>query len=437
MLLNLFNMIKQSPVVRDSAWNVGGHLASRAIMPLISILVARLLDPGEYGAYAVAMALLVFLEMLKDVGLSQSVIVDHGEEDLFSLHFTVQLVMSLALFAGLLAVSPWMADFISMPLLASILPLLSISLLLSSLEMPLVTQFMKENRYRHLCFRQIVPTVAYGLVALVLAYMGHGIFSLVWGRLTGQAVSVVLLVCCHRAPRFLWHSGALVRLLRLARHLLIQQLSGYLVLQADSLVVAKQLGGPNVGAYRMGHQLTVLVPNAIMPQVQQVTFSAMAARKNDIDYLGDLYNRFVLLAGIFSLVFAVLVVVTAPWIIPLVMGAQWAGIVPIVQALSLTIPTANIVVLNNDLSKVLGFSHVYSYYSIIRAAVTIGAVFAASFFSLEATVIAWVLVALLSNAANEVLFRIKQDSIPRRRAKVFLFAIAWAWAALILPNIWS
>ena len=93
-----FQTAIRSQLFANIGWNVLGNMSAKAIGPIFSILVARLLMPSDYGVFGVAMACMVLLNLVKDMGISQAIIVNQEEDDWRSIQFTVQLFVAIILY---------------------------------------------------------------------------------------------------------------------------------------------------------------------------------------------------------------------------------------------------------------------------------------------------------------------------------------------------
>jgi len=425
-VLHFAQKARASMLVANMGWNVLGNLASRAIRPVFSILVARLLMPKEYGIFGIAMAMMALLNLCKDLGLTQAIIVNAENENSRSLQFTVQLFWGTILYLIVFAASRFLGNFFNMPELPSVLKLLGLGLFVAAFEDPLLTFYMKKMNYRLLFFRQLIPSVVFGVTALTLAYMGAGVYALVFGTLvSGITTAAFLIVSSRWKPKIYFVTKEFFRLFRLGKHIMFQRFCGFLVLQADSLIIGKNLGAADVGFYRMGTNLTQLVPNSIMPQIQQVVFTDLSRRKGDLRYLAKRYYQFVYILGLAALLFSIFLFLFTPLLVPLVLGAKWKCAVFVVQIMATQLPFIPLVLLNSDISKIYGFNHIYSYFSALRAIVTVIGVGIASLISLKITVYAWALIGALSPCANAFLFFKYQNMIHLTKWVFIVFCLCW------------
>ncbi|OGA55749.1 MAG: hypothetical protein A3G81_19500 [Betaproteobacteria bacterium RIFCSPLOWO2_12_FULL_65_14] len=419
---------------RNVGWNVFGNLGGRLFGPVLQVLIARLLLPDDYGAFAIGLAWIGALEVCKDWGLTQAILVRGGKPEI-GIQFTVQLATAVVFCLTTLALAPVAAGSFGLPELAVVLPLMSLIALIDAVTDPVVTDCLMAQRYRALGIRQMIIPLASGLVGLVLAYQGYRVYALVAGLLVGQAAGALCVLATGYIalrPAFDW--GRARHLVAFSKHIVLQRLFGFLVGHADSLIVGKALGPQALGLYRMGNLLAFLVPSASVPHVQQVTFTELLQDRG-ADNVRRRYNAFTNLAGLALLVYSVALYVAAPVAIPALLGEQWRDAVPLMQVFAAVVITGFVTPMNIDLAKILGFIGVYTYFGAARAAATVLAIAWAAQYSVVHAVIAWVVVGFISNLANEVIFYTRQDVVRLTGSKVALTAASWAWAAVVI--VWA
>lgn len=412
---------------------------AQAIIPLFAILIARILDPADFGLFAIATAIIGFVDIIKDLGISQAIIIEQDDSDLISMQFTVQFILGIVIYAVIFILSDHLASCFAAPALKKALMVYALMIFIYCVEYPLETFYMKSNKYNVLFYRQILPVLFYGAITYYLALKGLGVYALIIGHLAGRSLTVCfLLVKSGWKPKFYFDLTRFLNLFALGKHILTQSLCGFLTTQADSLVVGKLLGVYKLGIYRTANTLTHLLPNAVAFPAQKVIFSDIAQRKNDYNYYNLRYYQYFYIMCLVSFCVSLATYFLSPLVIPLIMGDKWSQLIPLVQLFSVALPTGMLVGINYDYSKILGFNHIYTLFYMIRAAATPVLIFIGSLFSLKLTVACLVVVSLMDNIVSEVCFFTNQKVIRYRNSKFIFFAFALVWAfCVIMLNILS
>lgn len=417
---------------RRVGWNVVGSTCGRLSASALQIIIARHLVPSDYGVFALAVAWMAFFDMVKDLGLSHSIIVDQEKGDHIALQFAVQLALAVVFYMVTLVSSPYMAEWLMLPDLHAVLPLMSLSMFISAVSDPLITRYLKAQRYQLLAVRQIIIPLVMGVVGVALAYHDYGAYALVVGSVCGYLVGAVWLVAADRRMVYpCWDRKLFDRLFQLGKHVLVQRVAGYLPTQGDSFIVGSLLGPVDLGNYRLGNQLAFLVPTIAASPMAQVVFTDVSEHR-DREHINRRYYQYVYMVGIAMLLYGVAGFFLAPDLVLLVLGSQWLEVVPVIQIFGVVMATGTMSMINADFAKVLGFAHVYTRFTIARSLVTLAAVLLAAKVSLEVVVATWVLSGMLANLVNDIIFYRMQDLIGLARGKVALIALAWAWAVGVI-----
>ncbi len=425
--------LSNNPLFVNLSWNVFGNLFGRLFGPLSQILIARFLAPEDYGVFAITVGWFTIYEIIKDLGITQAIMLDHASNNNISLQFTLQLILSITFLGLSLLVSPWAEVFFNRPELRTLMPLVSLIGLATSFSDPLITHYMMTRNYRLLAFRQLINPITLGVVSLVLAYAGFGVYALTLGMMAGHlSGALILFFSFKEKPCFYWDYLRLLDLLRLGKHILVHRISGFLISQADGLIVGKFLGASSLGFYRVGNQLAHFLPFSLVSQPMQVMYSEFSKEKNNYGYIQRRYYQFINISSLLLFVYVFLVYFLAPFVIPWVMGNQWKAVIPLVQFFSVVVITGAITSLNCEMLKIFNLGQILSYFTMVRSVITVSGLIIASFFSLDAVVKTWVVIMLISSLANEVLFHACQSVIPMRKQKYLINLASLLWAFFIL-----
>jgi len=405
------------------------------IKPVFSILVARILVPEDYGLVAIALGIYAFFNTIKDFGISSVIIINKDGYDYTRIHFSFQFLISIFCYALIYSSTNWLSLYFSQPELMTIMPIVGLGLFISSIEDALLTRHYKNNEYKTIFYRQLIPAFVSGSVALVLAILGLGVYALVLSILLGSLASTIFLIVYNKwLPVFEFDFVRFKALFSLGKHVIVQKLSGFTALHLDSLIVAKNLGVQSAGIYKMSMELSSLIPNSLLFQYQQVLFTEASEKQGDPDYLTHRYNQFIKVGFVFNVIYFIATYFFVPILVPIILGEKWSSIIEPIQLLVITIISSNLVNPNGQFSQILGFNHVYTYFSIVRSVVTAIAVLIASYYSIHMVLLTWVGVGIVANFINFNIFRLYQESVAITKLIYLMFSVVVILYLFTLTN---
>ena len=312
--------------------------AGQALLSLAILMVlARLLTPGDFGQLAVGLVFIALADALGRRGLGPALIQRY---DLTQRHiatgFMLSLATGIALAGALWVLAPWLAWLSAEPRTASILRALSLATVFSGAGVVSEYRLRRDLRFRELMGAAVLSqAIGNGLVAIALALMDHGVWALVWGTVARQAVFSLVAIAFSPAPRGLG-PGRLeaADLLRTGAGFSAIALINALSAQALRLVIARTLGPAPLGMYTRAQALAV-VPQRLSPVLANVLLPAMARRQRRIDRLRIVHLNGTELLSLGAWPASLMIAVSAPEIVAVVLGPQWAGAVPALRILAL------------------------------------------------------------------------------------------------------
>lgn len=168
--------------------------STRVLHFVTSIILARLLSPADFGIIAIGFLIIQVLEMFRDLGIGQAIIYKKDEiEKTADTAFILTPIIGISLFALGYLIAPLIAIFFKNASLAPVVKLLALTIVLSSLEVVPSFLLEKELRFKKKVIAEILPTVGYTGVAISLAYLGYGLWSIVYGHVVYKIMSLILI----------------------------------------------------------------------------------------------------------------------------------------------------------------------------------------------------------------------------------------------------
>lgn len=325
--------------VRGIRWTTLSMLLITTTQMIHLVVLGRILEPEAFGLLAMMLVVTGFAELLSQMGLSEAII-QHPEPahlELSSLYW-LNVAMGALLYAAFLMITPLIAALYSTPELELLLPWIALTFLISPWGSQFKALLQKRLQFKPLAIIEIFAAIVGTLLAIVLAWQGYGVWSLVWGQLAQSSLKTLLLVLAgwqqQMLPAMYFNYTIVKPYLSFGMHLLGSNALDYVNGRIDQLVVGTLLGSQALGYYSMAFNLVLLPISRINPVLTQVAFPVLAKLRSDKVRLKRGYFRMLDLLTSINAPVLLGAAAVAPLLIPVVLGEQWLPIVPLVQVLA-------------------------------------------------------------------------------------------------------
>ena len=312
------------------AIQVGIQLAS-------TVVLARLLGPEEYGVIAMVMAVAAFAQVFGDLGLSTAAIQKKGLTDaqqtnLFWLNVLVGLVLTCVVAAS----APLVVKFYAREELLWVTVAVSINFLIASLGAQHSARLVRDMQFAKKSIATIAGALLTLLLSIYLAYAGCSYWSLVWGRLAGALVAMLLLWCFSPFLPSLPNRGSEMReLVGFGANVTASSFVNYFSRNLDNILIGKYVGAEALGFYGRAYQLLMFPINSLRAPIQAVAFPAMSRLDPNSEEYRRYYSQLVRVVSWLTMPLMAFVCMSADDIVDVVLGDTWADVAPILAILAL------------------------------------------------------------------------------------------------------
>jgi lipopolysaccharide exporter len=317
------------------SWSAATQVSHQALRFGISIVLARLLSPAEFGLFAMLAVFTGFAKQFGSLGFGASLV---QKQDVRAEHldtvFWVNIATGLVLAAILAACAPLIAAFYGEPILIGITVVFGLNFVISSLNVVQSAILQKKLDFRRLFWLDFFATVAGGSVAITLALKGFGVWTLVFDMLIATTVRVLVMwITSGWRPRLRFDTSALRELFGFSGNLMASNAVTYWSRNFDTLLVGKYFGDVSAGIYNRAYQLMMLPMTQVTAVITRVMFPALAAIQNDVPRVRTVYLRATRIISLVTFPLMMLLMVLAEPTILFLYGEKWRASVPLFQIL--------------------------------------------------------------------------------------------------------
>lgn len=323
--------------VKSAAWYGATRLWGQLVSWAVTVLLARLLAPQDYGLFAIALSVLSLLELLQEFGLGTALVQRQvlRSEQINAVFWVVSSSSLLLTAATMMAAGPISTAY-GEPGLAWVLRILCVNFFLNSLGMVPYSLLTKAMNLRDRSLAEAFATAASALVALALAWTGHGVWALVVGHLARAIVlNVLMAVFAGWIPGLAMDVRGLADLLRFGAGIAGTHITGTTGTTMNTFLLARLLGSAGVGLYAMGQGLTEAPSRLSSAIINQVSLPLFARVQHDRELLAASFLRISKYLAAISLPVQIGLALVAPDLVPALLSPKWSEIVVPFQILCL------------------------------------------------------------------------------------------------------
>ncbi|MFI5509277.1 lipopolysaccharide biosynthesis protein [Mycobacterium sp. NPDC051804] len=410
---------------RQAAWNYLVFALSKSSTLLMTMVVARMLEPEEFGLFALALLVVNLFDYVKDLGVAPALVQNRRDWRVIApTGLTLSVLFGVVTAALLAATADLTARALGHPELTGFIRVLAIGLGISALSTVPAAWLRRSMNFSARLVPEASGALTKTVLTIVLAATGHGIWSLVYGQLAGTAVMTVLYWWVGRTHPKPAINGAVAReLIRFGIPVTAVALLAYAIYNVDYLAVGTRLGPTDLGLYTLAYRVPELVVLNLCIVVSEVLFSALSGLQHDRQLLMKHYLDALVVVAALTAPIGIMLAVTARPLVDTLYGANYAGSAPILSVLALYTVLYSASFHAGDVFKAIGRPGVLTAISAGKLVVLVGPVWWAA--GHNVVLVAWALL------GTEVVHFLVRMAVLHRMTDVRWSAIA---GALVRPT---
>jgi len=320
-------------------WTTASTVITTILQLLQLAILARFLDPSAFGLMALVTVVIGFSQAFLDMGISNAIIhKQHITHEQLSTLYWVNVLAGIGLFIIVSAIAPAVSHFYAEPELTALIIIVALTFIIQPFGQQFMVLWQKEMRFSEIAKIDIVNRSVSLVVSVIFAYLGYGVYALVYGTLAGvmsQTAQFMVLGFKEHKPSFVFRVGDIKEFLGFGAYQMGEKTINYFNSQIDVLLIGKLLGTEALGIYSIAKQLIMRPAQIVNPIITKVTFPMMAKIQDDTVKLKNVYLKTINYLSSINFPIYAFLFVFAHEIIMLLFGAKWSEAVVIVQILSI------------------------------------------------------------------------------------------------------
>lgn len=383
-------------------WKLAERSGSQAISFIVTIILARLLMPSDYGTVALVMVFLTILQVFADSGFGVALIQKKNADDIdFSSVFYVNIAVGTLLYVIMWLTAPTIASFYGMPDLVALVRVMSLVLLINSLRNVQQAYVSKHMLFKRFFYATLGGSIVSAVVGISMAYLGFGVWALVAQQLTNSAIGTAILwFTVNWRPKLLCSLDRLKSLFSFGWKMLSSALLDTGYQQLWQLIIGKLYSPSDLAFFNQGQKFPNLIVTNINASIDSILLPTMASEQDHRERVRDMTRRAIKTSIFIMAPMMMVLAFSSTNVVTLVLTEKWLPCVPFLCIFCINymfwpVHTANLNAIN-----ALGRSDIFLKLEIIKKVVGISVLLFTMQYSVMAMAYGMLLTGVLSQIIN-------------------------------------
>lgn len=417
-------------------WRFMERCGAQGVTFIVSIVLARLLDPKVYGTVALVTVFTAILQVFVDSGFGNALVQKKNADNIdFSTVFFFNITVCTALYLIMFFCAPFIASFYKMPELTPVVRVMSLTLIISGVKNIQQSYVSKNLLFKKFFFATLGGTIGAAFIGIGMAYAGFGVWAIVAQNLFNQLVDTIILwVTVKWRPQLAFSFKRLKGLFSYGWKLLVSSLITVTYTKIRQLIIGKFYSSDQLAFYNEGDKFPSFVVANINSSIDSVLFPVMAKRQENKNSVRDMTRKAICTSGYFMWPMMLGLCAVAKPLVELLLTEKWIPCVPFLRIFALVYAMQPIQTANLNAIKAIGRSDIFLKLEIIKKIVGLTAMMATIFISVEVMaysfLVTTVLSALINAFPNKKLLNYSfldqiKDILPYIVLSVIMFAVVY------------
>lgn len=397
-------MDTQSKVFSGLLWKFGERITAQLVSFVVTIILARLLTPADYGAVAILLIFITIANVFVSSGLGNALIQKKEADNLdFSSVFYINILISVAIYAVIYVIAPGIAEFYDLPVLSPTLRMLGIRIIVAAINSVQHAYVSRHMLFKRFFWSTLFGTLVSGVVGIAMAYMGFGVWALVAQYLTNTCTdTIVLWFTVGWRPELKCSFTRVKYLFSFGWKLLVSSLLATGYLQLRNLVIGKKYTESDLAFYNQGDRYPSLIVTNINTSISSVLFPAMSQYQDEREKIKQMTRRAIQVSSYIMWPMMLGLAAVSEPLIRLLLTEKWLSCVPYLKVFCITYGLWPIHTSNLQAMNALGRSDLFLILEVIKKMVGIIALLISMQFGPFAIAYSLIITDLLGTVINAV-----------------------------------
>lgn len=348
-------------VITNFIWRFAERSGAQLVTFVVSIVLARLLMPEDYGTIALVTVFTTIMQVFVDSGLGTALIQKKDADDLdFSSVFYFNFAVCIILYFVMFFTAPFIAAFYEMPELTPVVRVISLTIVISGVKGVQQSYVSRHMLFKRFFYATLGGTICSAFLGIAMAYAGFGVWAIVAQQLSNTSIDTLILwITVKWRPKHIFSWSRLKGLLSFGWKLLCSALLDTVYNNLRSLLIGKVYSSADLAYYNEGDKFPNLIVANINSSINSVLLPAMSKEQDDADKVKNMTRRSIMVSCYIMAPLMIGLASCASNVVTIVLTEKWLPCVCFLQIFCITYMFYPIHTANLNSIKAMGRSDLF------------------------------------------------------------------------------
>lgn len=389
-------------IVNNFIWRFAERCGAQLVTFVVSIVLARILMPEDYGTVALVTVFTTIMQVFVDSGLSTALIQKKDADDLdFSSVFYFNFAVCIILYLIMFYAAPVIASFYEMPELVSIVRVISLTIVISGVKGVQQSYVSRNMLFKRFFYATIGGTIFSAFLGIAMAYLGFGVWAIVAQQLSNTAIDTLILwITVKWRPKLMFSWERLKGLLGFGWKMLASGLLDTVYNNLRNLLIGKIYSSSDLAFYNQGDKFPKLIVTNINTSIDSVLLPAMSNEQDNREKVKNMTRRSIMVSCYIMAPLMIGLACCATSVVTLILTQKWLPCVFYLQIFCVTYMFYPIHTANLNAIKAMGRSNLFLKLEVWKKVIGMFLLLSTMFISVEAMAYSLLISTLASMIIN-------------------------------------
>lgn len=349
-------------------WRFAERILAQIVAFIISVVLARILNPSAYGTVALITVFTTFLQVFVDSGLGNALIQKKDADNIdFSTVFYINIVFCIILYLFIFFAAPIIARFYDNLMMVSYIRVLGLIVPISGIKNVQQAYVSRNMMFRKFFFSTLGGTIAAGIIGVLMALKGAGVWALVVQQVINLSVDTLILwITVKWRPICSFSLKRLKKLFSYGWKLLLSSLIDTAYINIRQLIIGKKYTSFDLAYYNQGEKIPNLIINNINTSIDSVLLTAMSNVQDDKAHVKNMTRRAITISAYIMAPLMMGTIFVGEPLVRLLLTEKWLPAVPFMRIFCIVSMFYPIHTANLNAIKAIGRSDLFLKLEILK-----------------------------------------------------------------------